>query len=75
LAIFSYKELGKNESAKPNKNTKPSMEAIQGYLKMWGDHKLRYYASSMILHIIADASHGTEITKEGKHRSRDAYYA
>ena len=50
------------------------MEAIQGYLKKWGRQKLRYWASDMILHIMADASHGTEITKEGKHRSRGAYF-
>jgi hypothetical protein len=75
IDLLPHVAILSTHQTKPNKNTKPSMEAIQGYLKMWGEHKLRYYASDMILHIIADASHGTEITKEGKHRSRDAYYA
>ena len=60
--------------SKPSKRTKPSMEAIQGYLKRWGNQKLRFYASDMILTMIADASLGTEVTKDGNHRSRGAVF-
>jgi hypothetical protein len=57
----------------PTTKTEDAMKCLQGYLKKWGKQKVRFYASSMILTVMSDASLGSEKVNNDKHRSRGAY--
>ena len=53
----------------PNSETIGQYEFFQGYFKRYGNHKITYHASNMILHAFSDASFDSDT----KSRSRGGY--